>query len=210
MRKQIIPFSYEDINDILDEHVINEEPFTFLVYGELAEYIEMYLYEEFNIEDEEPYGKLVEDDVEYFVSYLPPQGDRTYFFALENARVGGELKYSDLGKSFYYIFTDTPLDEIRDKFGSEGIIYFCELEDCENDDCDCCDCDEYEFAEDIELTEEQEEKLRVLLECLEDILAVDGCPSCTFEILAQACNRFEEIGFQNCKDLMQCVLDDLD
>ena len=211
IKKNILTLSYSDIDDLLDEHVINEEPFVFMVDADIAEYIEIYLYDEFNIEDDEAPDSYDYDDVEYLVSYLPPCGDDTYHFFIEEARTDtGKIKFCDLGKAYYYAFGEVEFNETRQAFGQEGLLMFCELEECMDDedidyeDCDCCDDIENE------LTDEQEEELLLIADYLKKILEANGCPECTFETLVELSYAFRNIGFRDCKDYVQSCVDDID
>lgn len=210
IKKNILTLSYADIDDILDEHVINEEPFAFMVDAEIAEYIEAYLYEEFNIEDDEAPDSYDYDVAEYIITYLPPNSGRPYTFFIDEARSKcGKIRLVDLGKAFYYVFGDVSFNEARQAFGQEGLLNFCELEDYIDDyddeicceDCEGCDC---------ELTDGQEEELKLILDYLEQILEVNGCPQCTYEVLLNATQTFKGIGRQDAKDYFRFCLDEID
>ena len=97
------------------------------------------------------------------------------------------------------------------------VIEVCEIcgelpEDCFCDEiygeCDCDACCE-ECLEAVELTDEEEE-LRLIEESLEDVLQAEGCPNCTFETLLDLAYTFKEVGFQDARDLMTSVLDDME
>lgn len=200
IKKDILTLSYSDIDDILDEHVISEEPFVFMVDAEIAEYIEMYLYDKRNIEDDDAPDSYDYDGLEYLVSYLPPCGDDPYSFFIEEARTEhGKIKFADLGKAFYYVFCDIGFNEARQAFGQEGLLTFCELEDYIDDedidyeDCDCCDCD-------CELTDEEEAEILLIADFVGKVIETNGCPECTFEILSQLSSIFRNIGRQDAKD----------
>ena len=80
---------------------------------------------------------------------------------------------------------------------------------CDEIDDECgCDCDA--CREVAELTDEEEEELRLIEEYLTDILQVAGCPQHTFEILLELAYTFKEVGFQDARDLMASVLDDME
>ena len=76
--------------------------------------------------------------------------------------------------------------------------------DCE----DCCDCDACREA--AELTDEQEEELRLIEQSLTDVLQANGCSDCTFETLLDLAYTFKEIGRADTRDLMRDVLDDME
>ena len=76
-----------------------------------------------------------------------------------------------------------------------------------DDECDC-DCDACREA--AELTDEQEEELRLIEQSLTEVLQANGCPDCTFETLLDLAYTFKEIGRADTRDLMRDVLDDMD
>ncbi len=212
IKKNILTLSYRDIDDLLDEHVIGEEPFVFMVDAEIAEYIEIYLYDEFNIEDDEAPDSYDYDDVEYLVSYLPPCGDSPYSFYIEEARTDtGKIKFCDLGKAYYYVFGDIDFSEARQAFGKEGMLTFCELEeylddeDIDCDDGDCCDC-ECKCG----LTDEEEEEILLIADFADRVISANGCKECTFEILSQFADTIRNIGRQDIKDYFRFCLDEID
>lgn len=207
IKKNILTLSYADIDDLLDEHVIGEEPFVFMVDAEIAEYIEMYLYDEFEIEDDDAPDSYDYDGMEYLVSYLPPCMGSRYEFYIEEARTDtGKIKFCDLGKAYYYVFGEVEFNETREAFGKEGLLTFCELEeyiDDEDIDCEDCDCE-------CGLTDEEEAEVLLIADFADRVISVNGCKECTFEILSQLSSIFRNIGRQDAKDYFRFVLDTVD
>ncbi len=188
MRKYPITLALEELNDIIDEHIINDcEGFLFLVNGNLAEYLDDYIYDNFGIEiDEEMCDDVLEydNDIEYYVTYLPSDKNDSCKLFIEEARGrSGKYKMADLDNCCVYIFTDMPLKTIKETFYG-GIVNFYELEECElDDDCeDCCrDCEE--CCEDCLDEDEDIFEECGCLDCtigryIERIMETGGCPDC--------------------------------
>ena len=186
MRKNPITLTLDELNEIVDEHIVNDnEGFLFLVKGNLCEYLDNYIYDEHNLEIDEASCEdnlVYDNDTDYYVGYFPSdENDSCQLFIEEAKGNSGKYKYSELANTYYYIFTDIPLKIARDIFGNEKIQY-CELEEFEDEDCeDCCDCDACREA--AELTDGQEEELRLIEQSLEEVLKTEGCQNCIFETL---------------------------
>jgi hypothetical protein len=207
MKKNTISMNLDEFNELVDEHIVNDcEPFLFLVDGKLAEYLDIYICDEFELEDEDCTIEEYDYDEHYYVSYSPSDKyDGCQLFIEKAKGIKGEYKVSDISGCYYYVFVDIPLSIALDKFGG-GIIQFCKLEDYEELDKEdyCEDCD------DCELTEEQKEDLQIIEECLYDILSLDGCEKHTFERLLDLAYTFKSRGFRDCRTFMKEVLDEIE
>lgn len=202
MKKNSI--TWTEIEDVIDDCIMNDKSFCFVVDGEMAEYLGDIIFDDFGIEDECEEIRFDED--EYYVSILPSDENEPCMLFIESAKgYSGEYKMVDLDNCKYYIFTDMPHEVAFEKLYGDSFGYFeiveeSDEENLDEDVCSECYCDECtgcDFNEDYEDDDECS-----CLDCtVEDykqmILESDGCPDCVERILkdfvVDIASRFIEI-----------------
>lgn len=199
MRKN--PITFDKLEDIISIHVEEYRNFLFVCDYVLAGFICDFLRDEYAIEDED--SSLSSEIEEYYITYYEDK------LCCECARGNsGRYKMSEMVDVDYFIFTDMTEKEVDKKLLDDcGAWSWCEIVDDEDYE-DCCDCDACREA--AELTDGQEEELRIIEQSLTEVLQANGCPDCTFEILLDLVYTFKEIGRADTRDLMRDVLDDMD
>jgi len=201
--------TYSDIEDIIDDCILNDKPFTFVCDEDLAEYVVCFIEEEFGIEVED--SELYEAD-EYYVTFIPGENGEPAILFCEDARCrNGEYKTDD-GYSNYYVFTDMSEIEARNKLLA-GNYGFYEVVDDEEDifeennkcdgNCEYCNLN-YEDDDETEVINE-------ILDNFADEIINGGCmcEDCLKETLRDLFDFGRRTGYQDAKDEIQCFVEEM-
>jgi hypothetical protein len=191
--------TYSDIEDIIDECIIYDKPFTFVCDEDLAEYTTCFIKEEYGIEVED--SDLYECD-EYYVSFIPGKNDEPAILFCENA-IGNNGEYLlDDAYGNYYVFTDMTEEEAKKKLLA-GDYGFYEL----NEECDG-DCENCQYEE--ENNDDEIEEIIQLIENYADAIENDDseCGCFLRNTLLDLFCLGKRIGYQDARDEFRCFLED--
>jgi hypothetical protein len=200
----------EMIDEVLD-YIDTKENVTVFCDYELAKEI-------YEMIDEDDYEEvMVELDESIDEYYIGTVGNKLFCIEYARCQSGeyeGRLK---LAECDYAIVINNAVEdsaELEDKLYGEFEtvildydIYDLHDEECTGldncDECDCCECDLCDY----EVDDSFEEEIRIISECVEDILNAKCCPDCTVNAVIEICDKFKNIGRENAKAEMQRLLD---
>lgn len=168
--------SYEDIINIIDNHMESKTNLMFVCDEDLAEFIEFYMADEYDLKDYE--YTYSEDVKEFYVTIYFNKYNANLF--IENARgLSGNYKLDESDVCDYFIGTDMTEDECDEYLNCEcGTWSWFEIEDDECDevcDCECC----------CKCCNEEETITDVINRYTFEIVEVSPCPCCINEKLVK-------------------------
>jgi len=130
----------------------------------------------------------------------------------EGCKVEG-FDYGELLEIFTKRIQDTGgcpecIKEILDEFADIFIPDYDEDEiDIQDEECECQGCNECIDCDEVEcenqISSEKLEELKLIAHFTDEVLKREGCPECTFELLADLYIKGKNIGWNNHKEFMR-------